>query len=414
MNVGFLSTRLAGTDGVSLETAKIAEITERMGHRTFYCAGELSEDGPAGRCIPELHFNHPEIRRIHDDMFGGGTADLRVRIRASAARLRPQIAEFLEGLDLLVVENALTIPMNIPLGVVLRDLIFETGIPTLAHHHDFYWERSRFADCALPDILNRCFPPELLPIRHVVINSLAQQALQERRGIESRVLPNVLDFERGPEERQARTAELRESLRFGPDDLMILQPTRVVPRKGIERSIELVARLSECLTPRRVGLLITHPAGDEGIEYLENLQAKAHSLEVRLELAAERFAARREEDRGGNRRFDLRDAYACADFVAYPSRIEGFGNAFLEAVFYRRPVMVNRYPVFVADIEPHGFDVVAIDDVVTEATVRDVVELLLNPERRDRMTERNYTVASRHFSYCAARVLLEEIFVPFS
>ena len=39
MNIGVISTRLAGTDGVSLESAKIVEIAQRFGHSVYYCAG---------------------------------------------------------------------------------------------------------------------------------------------------------------------------------------------------------------------------------------------------------------------------------------------------------------------------------------------------------------------------------------
>ena len=48
MNIGFVSGRLAGTDGVSLETHKWADVMEALGHTAFYCAGELEEDGPPG------------------------------------------------------------------------------------------------------------------------------------------------------------------------------------------------------------------------------------------------------------------------------------------------------------------------------------------------------------------------------
>jgi len=61
--------------------------------------------------------------------------------------LKIRLQEFIEQfkIDLLVVENALTIPMHIPLGVALTEYIAETLIPTIAHHHDFYWERTRFS-----------------------------------------------------------------------------------------------------------------------------------------------------------------------------------------------------------------------------------------------------------------------------
>ena len=44
MNVGFISTRLAGTDGVTLETVKWARICRDLGHNTFFCAGQLDPD----------------------------------------------------------------------------------------------------------------------------------------------------------------------------------------------------------------------------------------------------------------------------------------------------------------------------------------------------------------------------------
>ena len=40
-NVGFISTRFAGTDGVSLETAKWADVFQKEGFSCFYFAGEL-------------------------------------------------------------------------------------------------------------------------------------------------------------------------------------------------------------------------------------------------------------------------------------------------------------------------------------------------------------------------------------
>ena len=39
INIGFISFRFHGTDGVSLETSKWAEVLEEMGHKCFYFSG---------------------------------------------------------------------------------------------------------------------------------------------------------------------------------------------------------------------------------------------------------------------------------------------------------------------------------------------------------------------------------------
>ena len=88
--------------------------------------------------------------------------------------------------------------MHIPLGIALTELIAETQIPTIAHHHGFYWERTRFMVNAVGDYLCMAFPPNLPRIEHVVINSAAQEELSLRIGISSIVIPNVLDVENPP------------------------------------------------------------------------------------------------------------------------------------------------------------------------------------------------------------------------
>ena len=69
-NAGFISTRLAGMDGVSLESEKWAEIFTAEGLTCFFMAGEL--DTPAARSyeVAEAHFRHPEIREIQRACFG--------------------------------------------------------------------------------------------------------------------------------------------------------------------------------------------------------------------------------------------------------------------------------------------------------------------------------------------------------
>jgi len=412
VNVGFLSTRLAGTDGVSLETSKIAELFARMGHQVAYCAGEVDLGGSEGRLVREMHFRHPEILAIRNAAFGGGESErLHERIGLSAGRLRRAIRAFVDdfSIDLLVPQNALSIPVNIPLGVALGEEIAATGIPTIAHHHDFAWERERFAVCAVQDLIDACFPPVGPTIRHAVISSIAACELRARRGVDSIVLPNIMDFTAGPPGRASRSGELRAELGFDEDDVVLLQSTRVVPRKGIEHTIELARRLAERARPRRVRILISHHVGDEGTEYFARLRRVAEQVGVEMTMACDRFVDCRDGLADDAGIYDLRDAYECADLVTYPSLIEGFGNALLEAVFYRKPLLVNRYPVFVADIEPCRFDFIEIDGRVDSRAVDTVLSLLAAPDRIREATETNYDIAKRHFSYEIARERLAEL-----
>lgn len=397
--VAFVATRIAGTDGVSLETRKWAEVLRRLGVECSYVAGELDADlAPAVR-IPEAHFAHPRIRAIAEQAF-----DVEVRTRALtdeifalARELRDRIGEEVEGLgaDWMVIENALTIPMNLPLGVGLVQFLQERAIPTIAHHHDFYWERRRFIVNAVDDILAYAFPPPLVQLRHVVINSVAAERFSRRTGMCPRVIPNVMDFANPPAGPNHFAARFREELGIRGDQLLVLQPTRVVARKGIEHSIELVRHLGV----ERARLVITHASGDEGDAYARRIRDFADTMGVEPIFADDKIGAVRGTTAEGGARFSVADAYGAADIVAYPSAYEGFGNAFLEAVYYRKPIVCNRYAIYRTDIEPCGFRVILFDGFLTGETVREVERVAGDGGLRDEMVGHNYEIGERHFSY---------------
>ena len=296
-----------------------------------------------------------------------------------------------------------------PLGLAITETIAETQLPTIAHHHDFYWERVRFSVNAVGDYIQMAFPPNLNNIRHVVINSAAQEQLALRTGIASTIIPNVLDFENPPKISKKRTDVFRQSIGLKSDDRMILQPTRIIQRKGIEFAIELVKELKNTQNK----LVISHEAGDEGFEYAEWLKEYACEHDVDLRLVSIQVTDPWSENGNNSTKYSLWDVYPYADFITYPSLYEGFGNAFLEAIYFRKPILINRYSTFVRDIEPLGFDLVVMDGFLSKQTVQNVVEILGSAKRRKKMVKSNYEVASRHYSYQVLRNQLSSILQSF-
>jgi glycosyltransferase involved in cell wall biosynthesis len=429
--IGFVSTRLAGTDGVSLEAAKWAAVLERLGHTCYWLAGQVDRPPERSQVVAEAFYRHPEIDAINAAAYAASrevtaAADaehplvrrrdffspyvrpphVTRRIDELKVELKAALYEFLRefDLDLLVVENALAIPLNLPLGIAIAEVIAETGIPVLAHHHDFAWERQRFAANSVADYIAAAFPPPLPSVRHVVINSVQAQQLASRTGLVARVIPNVMDFDTPPPPLDDYARGARADLGVAPDEVLVLQPTRIVQRKGIEHAIELTRRLGLPAT-----LVISHAGGDEGDEYEDRVREFAHLLDVRVRFEADLVDVSRGTTADGRRRYVLADVYPHADLVTYGSSIEGFGNAFLEAVYFGRPLVVNCYSIYELDIKPHGFRVVEFDGYVRSTTVRDARLLL---ERQDIAAEwaaTNYALARRHFSYAVLERQLDAL-----
>ena len=400
-----LATRLAGTDGVSLESEKLGDALGRRGWAVVEVAGEL--DGP-GVLVPEMHFRDPAAVVLGARCFEGdavaherGLAD-DVRARADGLLQQLRAVVNIERPDLLVVQNAWAIPMQLPLALALADLVAETRLPTLSHEHDYWWERVRFARPKLPELLERCFPFHAPHVMHLCIHTAAAEQLRARRGLEARWLPNVMDFDRPFGALDGFNADFREGIGLGGGRRLFLQPTRVVPRKGIELAIDLLHGLGD----PRDALVITHEAGDEGLDYLRGLERRATALEVDLRLVADRVGAERAQGPDG-KRYAFADAFAHADLVTYPSLYEGFGNALLETVAARKPALVNRYPVYARDLAPAGFRFVEIDGRVTDATVTEVAALLADPDRVARDVAHNHAVGRRRFGLAALDRVLD-------
>jgi glycosyltransferase involved in cell wall biosynthesis len=401
-NVGFVSTRFAGTDGVSLETEKWARVFEKEGLTCHYFAGEL--DRPADRSyrVKEAHFKHPDIKTIHQSCFGVTTRPRFVtqQIHNLKEKLKDHLYRFIEAhkIDLLVPENSLTIPVNIPLGIAITEVISETGMNAIAHHHDFFWERQQFLTNACWEYLNMAFPPSIPSIKHVVINSSADSQLSLRTGISSTVIPNVMDFENPPHSLDDYAVDVRQALGLKPYELLILQPTRVVKRKGIEHAIEFVHRLGS-----RAKLVISHASGDEGHDYERRVWEYSRMMGVDTLFVSDIINDRRGTTPDGHKIYTLEDIYPHADLVTYPSTYEGFGNAFLEAVYFRKPILVNNYSIYSSDIKPKGFSVIEFDGFITREAVLLARKVLRDPILRGKMVEHNYQLALRNFSYKVLR-----------
>lgn len=405
LTVGIIATRLEGTDGVSLETHKMAEVLSEAGHRVCYFAGARSALFQPGHTCPEAHFHTARNQWLEEQCFGQQdhlSESAQTVLRDVTRDLHRALCAFVEEFrpDLLITQNSLCIPMQLPLAVAITRLLRSMPwLTAIGHHHDFFWERERFdiRPLVVDTLLERSFPPSLPNLQHLVIHRTAQRELWRRLGLRAAIIPNVMDFENDPREQglEGDGASFRAATGIEPERAIILHPTRVVPRKNIELSVQLTARLDR-LCSRPVTLVVSHADGDEGTGYGDRIRGLAEQLDVDL-----RFHPAHSEGEGEQLGSPtLADAYAAADLVSYPSMIEGFGNAFLEAMYYRRPLLVNRYPVYETDIAPTGVKCIELEHgQLTEEALRRCLTWIEDPCRWREAVEQNFEIGRAHFSY---------------
>ncbi|MFQ5578577.1 MAG: glycosyltransferase, partial [Anaerolineae bacterium] len=375
--IGIIHYQVGGTDGVSLEIDKWTQTLQAMGHTVHLCAGDLGVAD--GTLIEELYHHRPDARRLNLNTFHhwgdyASEAEYRAKLYGLAEVIERRLDEFVrkKKIDCLIPQNVWSVAMNPAAAIAVARLARRLKLPTLAQHHDFYWERTGGVSltCGAAIELADCYLPPRAPFfRHVVINSLAQHQLARRKGLDAPVVPNVFDFDAPPWQADAFNRDFRARLGLNDSDVLILQATRLVPRKGIELAIEFVAALNhperrakiqarglyngQLFTPQsRIVLVLAGYARDDlSGGYRHQLAQKIARMGIEARFIENIVAGERRRV-GGQKIYSLWDTYVFADFVTYPSLWEGWGNQFLEALRAKLPVMVFEYPVFRADIKP--------------------------------------------------------------
>jgi len=300
-------------------------------------------------------------------------------------------------IDVVLSENASTLPAHLSMGYGIYKLIERTGLPIVTHDHDFHWERGqryRSAHKEINQFVDNHFPLNLKGVKHAVINHYAVETLRKHLGVDSVLVPNVMDFDEPFGVPAEENKYFLRQIGVADDEIALLQVTRIVRRKGIETAIKLIDRLND----KKVKLVITgNPKDDMKGQYYKELLLLTHQLNLDEQVI---FAA----DFVQNNK-NLSDVYAHGRACTYFSTYEGFGNAFVEAVLAKKPIFVNNYkPVFWQDIGSKGFKTVMIEDnVLTDEAVAEIDKIIHDEKLQREIGEYNYNLGRLLFSYDVLR-----------
>jgi glycosyltransferase involved in cell wall biosynthesis len=447
--IGIFHYQVGRTDGVSLEIEKWKRVLEEMGHTVHLCAG----DPGTTECtlIEEMYHHRPDAKRLTYNTFCelrdyADDAAYRAELFSLADVIERKMRDFVakKGIDFLIPQNVWSVAASPSVSIALARVMRDLRLPVLAHNHDFYWERTGGValTCATAvELAEKYLPPRDPLARHVVINSLAQRELAERKGIKSTVVPNVFDFGAPPWQPDEYNQDFRTRIGLKENDIFVLQATRIVPRKGIELAVDFVRALD---TPERRALFKTrglydgrsfdddsrivlvlagYTRDDATGNYLKHLKQKIERAGINA-LFIEDMVEGQRQTRDGDKTYSLWDTYVLADLVTYPSLAEGWGNQFLEALRARLPIMLFEYPVYRADIKVKGFRVISLgseiqgqDDLglvqiaphVIEAAADRAVELLTDVRLRQKTVEHNFQLGRQHYSLESLRGYLEPL-----
>jgi glycosyltransferase involved in cell wall biosynthesis len=308
--------------------------------------GSSFDDRVPVTLIPEMYSKNEGVLAAKAALDRGQISHEFTELRS---RLTQRLAQALEGQDVLVVHNALSLHKNLPLTAALWDLHQDGQAPRIiGWHHDLAWDRPDYRRELHPgdpwQLLCRPWPGAT----HVVVSRAQQARLARVYGIDEaaiHVVPPGVDppsFERWT----PLTCRIVETLDLPSADLLLLLPARITRRKNIEYALHTLAALRRS-TATDCRLIVTGPPGPHNptnAAYLDEL------LDLRTSLGIEASAHFLFQLDGVTPTAidpaTLADLYRLSDALFFPSRDEGFGIPLLEAALARLPVFCSDIPPF--------------------------------------------------------------------
>lgn len=411
MNIGIIIGRIGGVDGVALETEKWIKVLKKMGHEVFILSGQFQErkmNPEFETLVPEMSFFSPESFWGQKKAFffpDANEDELLAHVELYSKVIYKKILKWARKnkLELIISENASALPSHLEMGLAIKKATRKLQLPVITHDHDFAWERgNRYISPhqKINDLVNDTFPLRLPNVVHAVINTNAFHTLKDKYGIDSVVVPNVMDFDLPFGQVNDKNKAIKRDLGFKENAILLFQITRIVSRKGIEVAIDLVHKLND----KKIKLVITgNYADDEGSIYYNKLVNQIHSLHLGQQV---RFAFSIFHNRGlrnnvNETMYSLSDAYAQATACTYFSTYEGFGNAFVEAILSKTPIFVNNYqPVFWPDIGSKGFKTVMLENnELTDEKVNEMAKIIYDKKLNQEIADYNFELGKKYFSY---------------
>jgi len=412
MRIGIIIGRIGGVDGVALETEKWIDILKKLGHEVFIMSGEFESwdmDYEHDYLFPALSFFSAEAEWEQRKAFFEPDKDpdiLLDHVEKWSNMIEGVLNKWVKDkkIDAILSENASALPCHLSMGVAIKKLITDTGLPIVTHDHDFHWERGEryvSAHSEINQYVDDNFPLLLPNVKHAVINTFGVETFKNRFNIDATLVPNVMDFNRVYGVPTPENQFFLKDIGITEDEIALLQVTRIVRRKGIETAISLIDRLDD----KKLKLVITgNNNDDENKEYYNELIDQIHELNLSNQVI---FAAHKVLDHK-----DLSDVYAHGRACTYFSTYEGFGNAFVECVLAKKPIFVNNYkPVYMQDIGNKGFETVMTEDGdLTNKKVQQMSDIIYNPKRCLEIGEYNFNLGKKYFSYDVLEEKLNSLF----
>ena len=317
-------------------------------HRHFHPVKIITGDGSRFDSTifveinPQLSSRHPEISGLQNN-----AKKNIIEINKFSDKIYFYLTKALKGFDILIAHNVLTMHYNLPLTFALHRLAKSKQIHIVGWNHDspyFYDEFPTNLDKEPWTIMKY----HNSNIHYITISESRKRQFSKLYNMNDaiNVIPNGVDPIRFLRLDPLTVRIIKENNLF-ESDFILVQPSRLHPRKNIELSIEVIKALHD--KGIHAKLLLTGAFDhheEKTVRYYKKLRNLAKNLGVSKEILIMEEYTFKSGEKITSDRIIIRDLYHIADLLFLPSTQEGFGIPLLEAGMIKLPTVCSDIPPF--------------------------------------------------------------------
>ena len=335
--------------GVESCLGPLAEMFAKNGYLVTLLAGEGNFEGQNIKTsiIPEFSPNNSHIKNLQRIFrLGSLPESYELELQNLQRRIETEIGD----IENVIIHNMMTMPFNLTATEAFWNFIENNPKKNFyIWTHDMAWLMDDYKSHLYKRRPWSLLKEALKEVTYISISEFRKRQMSELLNIprkKIKVIPDVLkyqDFLRFNED----TSKVISSLSIFKKYPVILLPSRIVPRKNLERSIQIIASLRGEF-PDILGIItgITDKDNNELLEYSRILfkLIEDNGLEENIVFLSKVFE---ELDIPHEKNRDVvRDLYFISHLVLVLSTDEGFGLPILEAGAARIPIVLTQIPVF--------------------------------------------------------------------
>ncbi len=435
----FAHYRSGALDGVSLEIEKRAKVFKSLGGKVYYLSGFDPLHKRNIFLVPEIELSNNSTKILYSLLFKKSIFNESQAKEIFSFAKKEIFKKFDKAFkaispDLVAVHNMFSHACNLAASEALLEVLDKYQPKTMVLNHDFWFEAKKYQNPQynfVKDILKNLPPKRNYILKEQVINSFAQKELLKRRKIKAEKIGDFFDFSGEILKKAEQKKGLAKALGIKKDDFVILHATRIAKRKSIESAFvfarELKKQIKKAL-PFRFGkktitknskfyVLFPNFVEEGESNYQQELKDLAKKYNLDILWVGDMF------DLQGKKAnlYSFWSSYLVADIVTYTSFWEGFGNQFLEAVYFKKPLAIFEYPVFAKDIKKEGYKYISlgqkmakrkdlnfIPQKAAQKAAKQMIQWLKNPKIKSDLLL-NFNIAKKHHSLALLKKEFKQI-----